>query len=138
MTILNFIPALLFLISSIAGTFTGKVVKVSDGDTIEVMHDGKPERIRLFGIDCPEISHKSGETGQPFGQNAKKLTGDLVAGKEVSIIVKDIDRYGRTVGIVVLNDGTILNEELLKAGLAWHYGRYDSNEEWQEMEDITR
>ena len=138
---LSFIRLLLAFVISFPlpeSSFSGKVVKVSDGDTIEVMHNGAPEKIRLYGIDCPEISHRAGETGQPFGQNAKKFTGDLVAGKIVTIEVKDTDRYGRTVGVVKLNDGTILNEELLKAGLALYYQKYDSNEAWQKMENQAR
>lgn len=97
--------------------FTGKVVGVSDGDTISVMHNGKAERTRLSGIDCPE-------KGQPFGQRAKQFTSELVFGKEVTVTVLDTDRYGRTVGEVKLLDGQVLNQELVKAGLAWWYRQY--------------
>jgi endonuclease YncB( thermonuclease family) len=132
------ISSLLLVCFIFVGEFTGKVVKISDGDTIEVLHNGNAERIRLYGIDCPEISHQAGENSQPFGQVAKQLTKELVAGQEVKVIIKDTDRYGRTVAIVVLPDGRILNEELLKAGLAWHYKKYDSNPAWQKMEDDAR
>jgi endonuclease YncB( thermonuclease family) len=59
----------------LAADFTGEVIRVLDGDTIEVLHEKKPERIRLYGIDCPE-------KGQPFGQKAKQATSALVFSKE--------------------------------------------------------
>lgn len=58
--------------------FTGQVVSVIDGDTIEVPHNQNPERIRLSGIDCPE-------KGQTYGKRAKQATSDLVFGKDVTI-----------------------------------------------------
>src|SRR2546422_9117216 len=97
--------------------FTGKVVGVTDGDTISVMHNGRAEKIRLHGIDCPE-------KGQAFGQRAKQFTSTLVFGKEVTVTVQDSDKYGRTIGEVTLLDGRVLNHELVKAGLAWWYRKY--------------
>ena len=97
--------------------FSGRVVGISDGDTIRVMHNGRAERVRLWGIDCPE-SH------QPFGTRAKQFTGDLAFGKDVKVLVRDLDRYGRTVGEVVLPGGRSLNRELVRAGLAWWYRQY--------------
>ena len=88
--------------------FTGKVVGVSDGDTISVMHNGKAERIRLSGIDCPE-------KGQAFGQRAKQFTSALVFGKEVTVAVQDSDKYGRTIGEVKLLDGRVLTRQELTA-----------------------
>ena len=108
--------------AGIAGeSFSGKVVAISDGDTIRVMHNGSAERIRLWGIDCPEKR-------QPFGTRASQFTGDLAFGKDVKVLVHDVDRYGRTVGEVILPDGRSLNRELVRAGLAWwyqHYAPYD-------------
>ena len=91
-----------FLISSIlilnhawaGNTITGKVVSISDGDTITVLDSSKTQhKIRLWGIDRPE-SH------QDFGAKAKQFTSDLVFGKTVQVITEDTDRYGRTVGTV--------------------------------------
>jgi micrococcal nuclease len=59
-----------------AEEFTGKVVGVSDGDTIKVMYLGRAERVRLYGIDCPE-------KGQAFGNRAKQFTSQMVFGKDV-------------------------------------------------------
>ncbi len=100
--------------------FTGKVVGVSDGDTITVLHNGKGERIRLHGIDCPEKR-------QAFGKRAKQFTSKLVFGKTVTVQFVDRDRYGRTVGVVLLPDGRSLNHELVRAGLAWMYRRYTND-----------
>ena len=70
-----------------SGTFTGKVVAVLDGDTIEVMHGGRAEKVRLNGIDCPEKD-------QAFGSRAKQFTSDLAFGQKVTVAVLDTDRYG--------------------------------------------
>lgn len=70
--------------------FAGQVVGVTDGDTISVMHNGRAEKVRLHGIDCPE-------KGQAFGQRAKQFTSALVFGKEVTVTVHDSDKYGRTI-----------------------------------------
>jgi micrococcal nuclease len=102
--------------------FSGKVVGVTDGDTITVLHNGRDERVRLHGIDCPE-------KGQPYGTKAKQFTSQLVFGNEV--IVKDYGldntRSKRTLGEIVLRDGRVVNEELLRAGLAWWYRKYVPN-----------
>ncbi len=102
---------------ALATDFTGRVVVVSHGDTLTVLHSGKAERIRLSGIDCPEKR-------QPFGKRAKQFTARLTYGKEVT--VKDLGqgRDGRTIADVILPDGRVLNRELVKAGFAWWYRRY--------------
>ncbi len=90
---------------------------MADGDTITVLHNGKGERIRLHGIDCPEKR-------QAFGNKAKQFTSGLVFGETVTVTVLDVDRYGRTVGEVIIPGGQVLNHELVRAGLAWWYRRY--------------
>ncbi len=108
-------------LSSQTDTFTGKVVGVSDGDTISVMREGRAVKVRLHGIDCPEKK-------QPFGTKAKWVTSDLAFGKEVEVRIKDTDRYGRIVGEVILPDGVSLNKDLVHAGLAWWYRKYAPND----------
>lgn len=66
---------LAFIQPAIAADFSGSVVSVSDGDTIEVLHNQRPERIRLHGIDCPE-------KGQAYGKKAKQATSALALGKD--------------------------------------------------------
>jgi hypothetical protein len=101
----------LFLLASMATAllaedFSGLVVGVSDGDTIRVLHDGQEQRILLWGIDAPESK-------QPWETRAKGFTGDLAFGKVVTVYVRDIDRYGRTVAEIILTGGRNLGQELL-------------------------
>lgn len=103
--------------SVLAGGFTGTVVGVLDGDTIEVLRNQHPERIRLQGIDCPE-------KGQAFGNRAKQAASDLTFGKEVTVQTHGHDKYKRTIGEVILPDGMNLNQELVKQGLCWWYRKY--------------
>ena len=115
-----------------AEILTGKVVAVADGDTITILNSNFQQvKIRLHGIDCPEKS-------QDFGQKAKQFTSDLCYGKTVEVQALDTDRYGRTIGLVTLPDGKILNKELLKAGLAWHYTHYDKSQEFAILEATAK
>lgn len=77
--------------AALAQTFSGKLVKVVDGDTVHVLKNGKAEKIRLADIDCPEQK-------QPFGQVAKRFVLDLAAQKIVTVDVKTTDRYGPMTG----------------------------------------
>lgn len=97
--------------------FGGRVVAVTDGDTIKVLDGTQEIRVRLSGIDCPEL-------GQPFGKAAKQFASIAAFGKTVAVDVVELDRYGRTVGVVILPDGTKLNHKLVEAGLAWWYQKY--------------
>ena len=97
--------------------FSGKVVGVSDGDTLEVMHEGRAVKVRLHGIDCPEKN-------QAYGQRARQFTSEHVFSQLVNVVVRDRDRYGRLVGDVYLQSGWHLNHELVGAGLAWWYEQY--------------
>jgi endonuclease YncB( thermonuclease family) len=117
--------------SSFAEEFTGTVVGVSDGDTITVLSDGMPRKIRLSGIDCPEKS-------QAFGQQAKQFTAERSFAKQVKIIASGHDRYRRTIGEVILPDGQNLNDLLLANGYAWWYQRYSHDEQRHELEDNAR
>lgn len=89
---------------------------MSDGDSITVLHDGRQEHIRLWGIDCPEMH-------QDFGTKAKRATSILVFAKLVEVEPVTTHRYGRTVALVRVGD-TLLNEELIRQGLAWVFTRY--------------
>ena len=100
-------------------TFTGKCVGVHDEDSVTVMKAGRAEKIRLEGIDCPEL-------GQDFGTRAKRFTSSLVFGKEVQVKEYSPDRYGRMVARVSVG-GQDVSLEIIKAGLAWHYKRYSSD-----------
>jgi len=111
--------------------WSGKVVAVHDGDTISVMHFGRAEKVRLFGIDCPEH-------GQDFGAKAKEFTADFAFGKVAEILPVDRDEYGRVVAWVNV-EGKSLNKELVRAGLAWWYRRYaEDNLELMDLEVEAR
>jgi len=113
-------------------SFSGKVVRAADGDTITVLKSGDERtRVRLHGVDCPERS-------QPFGKKAGIFTRALTVGTTVKVNVKDIDRYGRVVGRVMLSNGKNLGEELLRAGLAWHYKRYSKSKKLAALEAEAR
>lgn len=112
---------LLLAFNLTAATITGKVVSVADGDTITVLDAGrKQHKVRFHGIDTPE-------TGQPFGTKAKQFTSAKTFGKTVTVRVTDKDRYGRTVGVVMVG-GENVNLALVSAGLARWYQRYAPNE----------
>ena len=100
-----------------AEEFSGKVVGVTDGDTLTVLRDRSPVKIRLHGIDCPE-------SGQDFGSRAKSVTSELSFGQVVKVKARNLDRYGRTVADVTLPDGRSLNHELVRQGLAWWYRKF--------------
>ena len=105
-----------FAFSAIA--FEGKVVGVSDGDTITVLDNNRVQyKIRVAGIDAPE-------KGQDFGGIAKEHMSGLVFGKTVYLPEAKIDKYGRTVSRVLVGD-TDAGLEMIKAGLAWHYKKYE-------------
>ncbi|WP_460487715.1 thermonuclease family protein [Curvibacter fontanus] len=100
-----------------AEAFTGKVVGVTDGDTITVLVAPKTQRtIRLAGIDAPEKR-------QAFGQRSKESLSELVFKREVTVEATKKDRYGRDIGKVLV-DGLDANLEQVRRGLAWHYKAY--------------
>lgn len=98
--------------------FSAKVVRVIDGDTIDVLN-GRTVRVRLEGIDCPEPK-------QPFSQVARNFTRQLLFDQTVIVHPVATDRYGRTVARVLVA-GKDASVELARAGLAWHYTDYSSD-----------
>jgi endonuclease YncB( thermonuclease family) len=115
--------AFVLVLATSAGAedFQRKVVGIADGDTITVLRNREPVRVRLNGIDAPEKA-------QPFATRAKEFTSSLAFGKVVTARVKDRDRYGRLVADVILPDGRNLNHELVRAGFAWWFRRYAPND----------
>ncbi|MEJ8757420.1 thermonuclease family protein [Pontibacter sp. H259] len=108
-----------------------KVVAIKDGDTMELLRNGQTIKVRLYGVDSPEKT-------QDFGQRAKQFTSDLAFGKTVRLIEHNKDRYGRTVGTIILPDGRNLNEELVKNGFAWHYKDYSKDIKLANLEADAR
>jgi len=122
----------LLLVGTSAGaeSITGKVVKVADGDTITILAEREQVRVRLANIDTPERR-------QPWAKKAKRALADLVAGEWVEVEVLDIDRYGRTVGLVLVS-GIEANRALVAAGHAWVYPRYNRDPELPDIEAAAR
>ena len=120
---------LLFLATFLLGTdpLLGRVVKVTDGDTITVLVDRQEIKIRLNAIDAPE-------RGQDFGQKSKEALADLVFGKDVRIETHGKDWYVRAIGDVYVG-GTFVNEKMVEDGWAWNYVKYSK---FQRLTDLER
>ena len=126
--------ALAFSCSAFAD-FTGKVVAVADGDTITVLRAHEQVKIRLSGIDAPEKA-------QPFGERSKQNMSRLVFGKQVLVEDRKQDRYGRTIGRVLVASGECKQADCPKTldvsmaqltqGLAWHYKRFEMEQPAEE------
>ncbi|HQR98195.1 MULTISPECIES: thermonuclease family protein [unclassified Polaromonas] len=100
-----------------AAVLEGRVVAVTDGDTVKVLDANKFEHVvRLSGIDAPEKR-------MPFGQRSKQNLSDLVYGRWVEVEGEKNDRYGRLVGKVLVK-GRDANLAQIQAGMAWHYKEY--------------
>lgn len=104
-----------------AETLSGRVVRVSDGDTIVVLDTSNIQhKIRLQGIDAPE-------RGQAFGTKSKDHLASLIEGGTITVDYNKRDRYQRIVGKVLLDDAD-MNLEQVKAGMAWHYKKYQGEQ----------
>jgi endonuclease YncB( thermonuclease family) len=104
-----------------AQSLAGRVIGVSDGDTITFLDANKTQhKIRLSGIDAPE-------SGQAFGDRSKKSLSDCAFGKTAIVDGNKTDRYGRTVAKVVVN-GTDCNLRQIELGVAWHFKKYESEQ----------
>ena len=129
-----FLTIVIFCLLSLpvfAENITGKIVNVADGDTVTLLtSNNKQIRIRLNCIDAPEKS-------QDFGQKSKKSLIDLIAGEYVTVQKHDVDRYGRIVGTIYL-DNTDINLLQVKNGLAWVYDRYCNDRTYYDAESRAR
>ncbi|MAV34903.1 MAG: hypothetical protein CMJ59_05545 [Planctomycetaceae bacterium] len=110
---------------------TWKVVRVIDGDTLEVLRDRKSLKIRLQGIDCPERQ-------QAFGTEATQFTSQQSIDRQVILRTSGLDRYGRTLADVHLPDGRSLSRELVRSGFAWHYKKYSDDDALSRCEREAR
>ena len=96
--------------------FTGRVVRVSDGDTLVVLVEQRQVRVRLDSIDAPELH-------QPFGKRSQQSLTQLCAAKTARVVEKGTDRYGRTIGWIVCQ-GVDATSEQVRRGMAWVFDRY--------------
>ncbi len=107
-------------------TYRAKVLDVYDGDTIRVeidlgfglkwLGDGKGVQIRFFGINAPEVKGED----KSIGLESKKWLKDKIQGKNIILkTIKDsTEKYGRYLGIIILDDGTNINELMVNEGYA--------------------
>ena len=117
----------IFLIPIFLFALEGKVISVTDGDTIKILTSERQQiKVRLYGIDAPEKK-------QPYGTAAKRYLADMIAGKNVQIKERGKDRYKRILGIVYL-DSKDVNEILVLNGYAWAFTKYSKIYELQERQ----
>lgn len=109
---------------------------VHDGDTV-VLSDG--EQVRYLGIDAPEIAHGD-QPGEPYGDEASRYNRSLVLGRWVKLEFVDQlrDRHGRLLAYVFLENGTFVNEELLRLGYAHLFRREPNLSYWKRLLKIQR
>lgn len=112
------------------GVLEGRVVRVVDGDTIEILVEQRPVRVRIHGIDTPE-------RGQPWARRARQALSKRILGKQVRVIEVDTDAYGRTVGEVYADD-VCVGCELVREGHAWVYRRFTDDAVLYELEAEAR
>lgn len=130
------LPAITLLLALLAGDLSaaelaGKVVGVTDGDTLTLLSAGNVQtRVRLAEIDAPEKS-------QPYGDRAKQALSDLTFNKDVRVEVVDTDRYGRTVGKIFVGSMAV-NTELVRQGAVWVYRQYLRDQSLLAIEDEAR
>ena len=117
-----------------AEQFTGKVVAVFDGDTVMVARsNGPPVKVRLAGIDAPEVGHAgmggkppNSQKAQQGGMASKRSLSELALHKQVSVNSRTTDSYGRLVAHLAV-DGKSINEEQIRRGMAWEYSSHHSD-----------
>jgi len=134
---LAFVILFLFSSLSLADEIIGRVIKVSDGDTITILDsNNQKHKIRLKGIDAPESQ-------QVYGDISTQSLSELVYDKEVLVTWDKKDKYYRILGKVIV-DGNDANYEQLKKGLAWYYKQYeidlsdDDKQRYSEAEVLAR
>ncbi|EDC5629827.1 thermonuclease family protein [Salmonella enterica] len=111
---LTVLPLIMLSIPVVAeADITGKIVRVLDGDTVEILAGNVATRVRLNGIDAPEKA-------QPFGQRSRQALTEIVGGKTVLAVGEKRDRYGRLLATLIL-DGRDINATQVYSGMAWVY-----------------
>lgn len=121
----HFLYAISFAVALLPATLCaaqlqGKVIRVLDGDTIEVLQERQPVRVRLLNIDAPEKK-------QPFGRWSTNQLKAFLAGQSVTVSYTQTDRYGRILGRVITANGTEANRQQVLKGAAWVYDRYNTD-----------
>ncbi len=109
----------------------GKVIKVSDGDTVTILTEDKvSHKIRLNDIDAPEKK-------QPFGNKSRDNLASYIAGEIVTVKYKSKDKYGRILGTIYFENLDI-NLQQIKNGYAWVYKQYSKNQTYYQEEQKAK
>ncbi|MBI6601018.1 thermonuclease family protein [Pseudomonas sp. S4_EA_1b] len=107
------------------------VVGISDGDTFTCLTSAKRQvKVRLAELDTPESK-------QPYGTRARQALSQIAFGKDVTLKVKNTDRYGRTVARAFVGDEDI-NAHLVSSGAAWVYRQYSKDRGLLALESAAR
>lgn len=114
-----------------AEVFEGRVVRVTDGDTLSVQRGDDAVTVRLEGIDAPEL-------GQAFGDRATRRLRELSRGQVVTVYHRIADRHGRPIAVVLLPDGRSLSRILVSEGLAWQFREYSNSLDLEALEALAR
>jgi len=137
MRVLFLVLTLLIPCCVYADNIEGKVIRIIDGDTIDVINtvanasaSNKPVRVRLSNIDAPEKK-------QAYGSWSAKQLSALLTSDHVNIEYRGTDKYGRILGTVYVN-GINLNREMVRAGAAWVYERYNADNELPDIQNQAR
>lgn len=120
-----------------ARTLEGKVVGVSDGDTLTLLVDRKPLKIRLARIDAPETGKGQKNPGMPYGEAARQALAKQVFQKTVRAECPNSDHYGRHVCEIFV-DGKNINLEQVRQGMAWAYKQYAKNPAYFEAQKLAQ
>ena len=107
-----------------------QVISIADGDTLTLLVDSKPVKIRLANIDAPEKN-------QPFGQRSKQSLSNLCWGKNAEYVTQAIDKYKRTIALVYC-DSAMVNKSQVAAGMAWVYPKYNKDPALPTIEKAAR
>jgi micrococcal nuclease len=129
----------LFLLTScqpvtpkVGETLEGKVVRIIDGDTFELLVNQQPYRIRMHAIDCPE-------RGQDFYSRCREALSDHLFQQTVRVKIVDRERNnGRYIGDVYTKYGEYINGSMIRDGYAWHFKRYSKDASLAKLEDAAR
>ena len=117
--------------SANAYEINGKVVGITDGDTVVILDGTKTQhKVRLSDIDAPESK-------QPYGTKARQQLSDFVFGKEVTADCREKDKYGRDLCTIRIGDLDV-NAEMVNAGAAWVYTKYNTREELPALQEAAK
>jgi micrococcal nuclease len=117
-------------LSLAAPAFAHQVIGIADGDTLTLLVDRKPLKIRLANIDAPEKT-------QAFGERSKQSLSDLCFGKDATYKAQTIDKYGRTVARVTCG-GVEANRAQVERGMAWVYPKYNQDRSLPALQEAAK